>query len=424
MNSSSLSTSNAPACIGSLPSSCEAPEPAACCGADGTVPQARCGSGAVGGASDINISGCSRPAPLAAILGRFGSPPPNSVNAIASVEGQCRPDAIEEEGEALERSGKCHRVATEGPNAGACEAFSQNLAISMKLESDPVHASNQTEDPQAEGPPSWWELRFSNESISQGWKSSREPRGRKRTSSQIRRADGDWWRDANLLLRKLHGRRRCQKRRISVAAKGTQAVVQDRAQCKLKALADTADTHHDSVKHHRLKTGFKPSGRTRISVLGDGQLAGWSARVVLFLGRTPDAARALACTGTRIALMLLQDVQQLCAELRPNVRALLGPSPWGEQEKVSFDRASSLATILSVLLPLRNILQLSTPVGRAGNCSRPCAIAQAKHAAFYQLAASGVRPSGTLQEVSFELEQVRVLRVCHALEGLAQVTET
>lgn len=252
---------------------------------------------------------------------------------------------------------------------------------------DPELESNN--DSSQDVPPPGWELRFSDEL--ERSKPQRQPRGTKRSSSERRRADGDWWRDANLLLRKLQALGHRGRKRQKIATAQPPAVV--------AAMSSTS-----AVPAGAVLQAARPPARPRVSVLGDGQhMAGWSARIVLYLGNTPDAARPLACAGSRVALVLLQDVQQVCAEFRPFVRALADDRPWGATESRSFELASSLATILSALLPLRNVLQ----------------VAPSRSDSLALLAAAVARPSSTLQEASFELEQARVRRVCSVLGVMA-----
>lgn len=88
------------------------------------------------------------------------------------------------------------------------------------------------------------------------------------------------------------------------------------------------------------------------TIIGDAQLPGWSARLILCLGGGALTAKPLACSSRHIAWSLLRDAVQLSAELRPIAQALACASVWGDQEESKFCRVQDSATILSILARL------------------------------------------------------------------------
>jgi len=161
------------------------------------------------------------------------------------------------------------------------------------------------------------------------------------------------------------------------------------------------------------------------ALLGDGQLPGWSARLALLLGDDPRIARELASASRRSAWLLLTDAQQVCAELRPSVRALACADAWLEREESDLAHARTLAGILAALVPLEHARRMSS----AGAGKRPAAgydarSSLAKPREMVSLWASARRCSTDrrrqiLAEATSELEQARLWRVHRLLGDLA-----
>lgn len=245
--------------------------------------------------------------------------------------------------------------------------------------------------------------------------------GVRRNSAERRRGQAESWRASEAVLKTVKSRRRAGflKRRSSSRGPREQPPAGSRSSfCQLVEEDDAGEVNsHTAVQPLRPakdeqvqvvvsplripKMNLEVSSRRRASVLGNGHLAGWSARVVLFLGRSPALAKPLACTSSRVAIALLQDVQQVCAELRPELRACASAALWSEREDWSFRCASGIATTLSALQPVRRLPQF-----KAMSPSR-------------DQATKVLRPSELHEEASFELEQARVSRMCLLLKGLA-----
>lgn len=94
------------------------------------------------------------------------------------------------------------------------------------------------------------------------------------------------------------------------------------------------------------------SQRFLASIVGDAQLPGWSARLILCLGGGALTAKPLACASRHTAWSLLRDAMQLTAELRPTSQALSSALAWGDQEEMSFGSLKESATMLAVLTRL------------------------------------------------------------------------
>lgn len=155
----------------------------------------------------------------------------------------------------------------------------------------------------------------------------------------------------------------------------------------------------------RRRPGPPPPGR-RASVLGDGRLPGWSARLLLFLGGGALAARPMACASRRALRVLLSDAQQVCAELRPGVRALASTSDWRELEEAALANAKGHLGVLAALSQLER---------GGGRCAGAEALAEVGGKRF-----GALRRQVTLVEAKSELEQARLRRLdrlLHDLEG-------
>jgi len=112
--------------------------------------------------------------------------------------------------------------------------------------------------------------------------------------------------------------------------------------------------------------------RGRASIVGDGQLPGWSARLVLLLGGGPLAAKPLACASRRSAQSLLRDALQVSAELRPVAVALACAADWGDREEIDFGSVQSSTGVLAALAPLELVAD-----GHPAGDHRPSAAAVA-----------------------------------------------
>lgn len=154
------------------------------------------------------------------------------------------------------------------------------------------------------------------------------------------------------------------------------------------------------------------------SIVGDAQLPGWSARLILYLGGGAPAAKPLACVSRDTAWSLLRDAVQLSAELRPIAHALAGASTWGDKEEIQFSCVQNSGAMLSVFATLD-----------IGSCS------VGNNSAFKRIGDNGalalqlsgrprrqtqVRAMDALRDSEVHIEQVRVNRVGCLLSNLAQ----
>lgn len=175
------------------------------------------------------------------------------------------------------------------------------------------------------------------------------------------------------------------------------------------------------------------------SVVGDSQLPGWSARLILCLGGGARTAKPLACTNRHIAWSLLRDSVQLSAELRPIAQALTCASVWGDQEEGNFSCVQDSSTVLSALArldigPCNPALHSDVALRCTGTASS-CVDTLMLHA---DADASGLLPATdctvttkprrqtrdramkALRDCKVNIEQVRVQRVGCLLSRLAE----
>jgi len=160
--------------------------------------------------------------------------------------------------------------------------------------------------------------------------------------------------------------------------------------------------------------------QTRPLLFGVG-VPGWSASIVLFLGASPVFARTLASVDREASAVLLRDAQQVCAELRPRVRALARARAWRTREDFELAYTRNLVGVLAALVPLewRRLshqlaphcqLRPSVPCGQSETVARAAKRHQRR---------SKEDRAGLLMEVSSEVDQARLCRVQRLLDTLA-----
>lgn len=154
------------------------------------------------------------------------------------------------------------------------------------------------------------------------------------------------------------------------------------------------------------------------SIVGDAQLPGWSARLILHLGRGAHAAKPLACVSRDTAWSLLRDAVQLSAELRPIAHALAGASAWGDKEEIQFACVQNSGTMLSVFATL-DIGSSIVGESSASNRVRDEG-ALASELRRRPRRQTQVRAMDALHDSEVRFEQVRVNRVGCLLSNLAQ----
>jgi len=160
--------------------------------------------------------------------------------------------------------------------------------------------------------------------------------------------------------------------------------------------------------------------QTRPLLFGVG-VPGWSASMVLFLGAGPVFARTLASVNREALAVLLRDAQQVCAELRPQVRALAQARAWRTREDFELAYTRNLVGVLAALIPLewRRLSQQVAPHGQL-RPSVPCG--QSKTialAAKRQQRRSREQRASLLMKVASEVDRARLCRVQRLLDTLA-----
>jgi len=151
------------------------------------------------------------------------------------------------------------------------------------------------------------------------------------------------------------------------------------------------ETRGDSANITFRRHQRKRVRHTRPLLFGVG-VPGWSACIVSFLGASPAFARPLASVDREASAVLLRDAQQVCAELRPQVRALARASAWRTREEFELAYTRNLVGVLAALVPLewRRQQRLSTE-----------------------------KRAGLLMEVASEVNRARLCRVQRLLDTLA-----
>lgn len=153
------------------------------------------------------------------------------------------------------------------------------------------------------------------------------------------------------------------------------------------------------------------------------EVPGWSARIVSLLGTSPIFARPLATTSRQSACALLRDAQQVCAELRPKVRALASAAAWHKHEESELLSTRSLVGVLAALVPLetnRESLSIrELPTARKAMFSVPKPQATVPLAGWTRRSSAGRRCKLLVEAIS-EVERARVCRVQRLLGSLAR----
>lgn len=169
-----------------------------------------------------------------------------------------------------------------------------------------------------------------------------------------------------------------------------------------------------------------------VSMLGDAQLPGWSAHLILCLGGGATAAKPLACASRHTASSLLRDAVQLSAELRPIAQALVCASDWGCTEEVKFSHVHDSTLMLSVLtkFDIASSNRDQTSVGPEPICSDPLRSCMHTHGKRVGTSIAGLskvvrrrtkaQAIEALRDSKANFEQVRVHRVGCLLANLAQ----
>lgn len=162
------------------------------------------------------------------------------------------------------------------------------------------------------------------------------------------------------------------------------------------------------------------------SILGDAQLPGWSARLILCLGGGAGTARPLACASRQTSRNLMRDAVQLSAELNPVAQALARASSWGEQEEAKFSCFHGSAAMLSVLarLDVGTSRTVESCNAEPANCVSMAVHSDtepsAAHLASGQRRQTTDRAREAVQETEVTIEKVRVQRVGCLLASLAR----
>lgn len=153
------------------------------------------------------------------------------------------------------------------------------------------------------------------------------------------------------------------------------------------------------------------------------EVPGWSARIVSLLGTSPIFARPLATTSRQAACVLLRDAQQVCAELRPKVRALASAAAWHKHEESELLYTRSLVGVLAALVPLEanreSLSILELPTGSKATFSVPKPQAPVPLAGWTRRSSAGRRCKLLVEAIS-EVERARVCRVQRLLGSLAR----
>jgi len=160
---------------------------------------------------------------------------------------------------------------------------------------------------------------------------------------------------------------------------------------------------------------------TRVSLLGDHRLPGWSARLISFCGPSPVLARPLACTCKRAACCLFRDARQVSAELRQVATALSCALTWGCEEEADLNRILCPTGVLRALSPLQ-LARTSDPTPPTAVFEGGVAITAGEMQGVPPeiVVANAVEPSQAVTHAAVErLERARTQRVDRLLTNLA-----
>jgi len=132
-------------------------------------------------------------------------------------------------------------------------------------------------------------------------------------------------------------------------------------------------------------------------------------------------ARPVASVGREASVVLLRDAQQVCAELRPQVRALARARAWHTREETELAYTRNLAGILGALVPLEwrrlsNQLVPHSQLQPLVSCGHSEIVTRA---AKRQQRPSTKQRAGLLMEVASDIKRARLCRVQRLLDTLA-----
>lgn len=165
------------------------------------------------------------------------------------------------------------------------------------------------------------------------------------------------------------------------------------------------------------------------SIVGDAQLPGWSARLILYMGGGARTAKPLACASRYTAWNLLRDAVQLSAELRPIAQALACALAWGQREEGKFACVRDSATMLSVLTSFdispcslgRNLVIMPATAGLCAPLAQEESFASSGRSLVHKTRRQTKDcAKEALRDSKVHIERVRVHRVGCLLANLAQ----